>query len=407
MRENFNFCSCYTIVPRTRRFILSVGGFVVIIFIIINAIFKNVSYASDEAIALSNGIQELLDKLQIQDLESIIEKNQFLNNYGGTAKEIITALINGDLKLDYQSLWNGLFSKLVQSFSKHISIFIEILAVSIFYSLLKMLSDSMINEHTYQVVRVVCLVSVIVLLGTIIISLAKNTYVIINKIKTQIEVVIPILITLSVVTGATATAAISQPIAIFLTSSIIEFFSLFVVPITVCNIIINLLSKLNPDFSFVDFCKLNRSIIKWCVGLLITLFGIFVTLQSNVSQTYDGLLFKTTKYLVGSSIPIVGNFLSGGLDIFLASGIAIKNSIGLCGLIVLIVQILDPLIMILACNLFLKFNAAILSFMDVGEVASILTNLSEDLNYFIISILVISFLYVLLILSLINSVNLV
>ena len=51
---------------------------------------------------------------------------------------------------------------------------------------------------------------------------------------------------------------------------------------------------------------------------------------------------QTTKYTIKSYIPIMGGYLSEGMDLILASSLLIKNSLGLVGVMLLITTILSP-----------------------------------------------------------------
>ena len=105
--------------------------------------------------------------------------------------------------------------------------------------------------------------------------------------------------------------------------------------------------------------KLIKGIIKWVLGITVTVFSVFLTVQSSATSLFDGVIFKATKYIIGNSVPIVGGFLSGGFDLLTAAGLLIKNSVGLCGIIMLLMQIAGPLILLIAFSLLLKAVGAI------------------------------------------------
>ena len=68
--------------------------------------------------------------------------------------------------------------------------------------------------------------------------------------------------------------------------------------------------------------------------------------------TYDGISFKAARYAIGNSVPVVGGFLSGGLDLLMAGGMLIKNSVGMCGILLLVIVIAVPLVQLVVYNLF-------------------------------------------------------
>ena len=65
----------------------------------------------------------------------------------------------------------------------------------------------------------------------------------INGVKRQIEIITPILATLTVLTGGTSSAAIYQPSAIFLSGGAVEIVSCFIFPATVGVVVLNFMSR--------------------------------------------------------------------------------------------------------------------------------------------------------------------
>ncbi len=227
----------------------------------------------------------------------------------------------------------------------------------------------------------------------------------INNVKRQIEIITPILATLTVLTGGTSTAAIYQPSAIFLSSGAIEIISGFIFPATITVIILNFMSKLNPQMSFTGVSTLVKSIMKWVIGITVTVFSIFITAQSSASSLFDGILFKATKYAVSNSVPIVGNFLSSGFDMLTSAGLLIKSSVGVCGLVLLLFELLGPIILLAAFSLLLKLVGAIVQPIGENTLYNLLSDLSKDIEYFIAGLLTVAFMYALIIMLIINSAN--
>ena len=151
--------------------------------------------------------------------------------------------------------------------------------------------------------------------------------------------------------------------------------------------------------------KLLKSIMKWVLGITVTVFSVFLTVQSSATSLFDGVLFKATKYIIGNSVPIVGGFLSGGFDLLTAAGLLIKNSVGVCGIVLLIAQAASPLILLIAFSLLLKVVGAVVQAAGENELYSLFSDLSSDTEYFIAGLLTVAFMYLLIIMLVINSAN--
>ena len=169
--------------------------------------------------------------------------------------------------------------------------------------------------------------------------------------------------------------------------------------------VLNFMSKINPQITFMGMSKLLKSIMKWVLGITVTVFSVFLTVQSSATSLFDGVLFKATKYIIGNSVPIVGGFLSGGFDLLTAAGLLIKNSVGVCGIVLLIAQAASPLILLIAFSRLLKVVGAVVQAAGENELYSLFSDLSSDTEYFIAGLLTVAFMYLLIIMLVINSAN--
>ena len=286
---------------------------------------------------LNENISELLKDLDLTELEKYLEENadSYLFKFGDTAKEIVEYLIQGNLGTDYGGYLSELFSIILKNVISLIPAFAEITAVALLSAVVSAAEGNVLSKSTSKIVHLACYSLIILIIGSMLAGIISNCVTCINSVKKQIEIITPILATLTVLTGGTSSAAIYQPSAIFLSGGAVEIVSAFIFPATIAVIILNFMSKLNSQMSFTGVTALVKSIMKWVIGITVTVFSIFITAQSSASSLFDGIIFKATKYVVSNSVPIVGNFLSSGFDMLTSAGLLIKSSVGICGLIML------------------------------------------------------------------------
>ena len=139
------------------------------------------------------------------------------------------------------------------------------------------------------------------------------------------------------------------------------------------------------------------------MGITLAVFSIFITVQSTAASLFDGIFFKATKYLVGSSVPIVGNFLSSGVDMIVAAGSVIRSSVGIVGIILLVAEVAPPIIMLIAFSLILKLMAAIVQPLGENTLCSLFSDLASDIEYIMAGVCVVAFLYALIVMLIISS----
>lgn len=360
---------------------------------------------ADEEDELNDNITSIIDGIDLSELEEYLAEHQsdFLFNFGDTAREIIEYLVKGDLGVDYSGYLNQIFSVLFKNVISLIPAFAQIIAIAILCAVIQSAEGGIIGKTTSKVVKTACYSLIIAIISSMLAGIVSSSLECIRTIKRQVEIVTPILVTLTVLSGGGGAGAIYSPSALFLSSGAIEIINGFVFPATIAVVILNFMSKLGADLSFSGTTKLIKSVMKWAIGITVTVFSLFLTVQSTASSLFDGIFFKATKYLVGNSVPIVGNFLSAGVDMMVAAGSLIKSSVGIFGIILLLSEIAQPVILLAAFSLILKLAGAIVQPIGESTLYAMFSDLSNDVEYFIAGLLTVSFMYTLIIMLIINS----
>jgi len=366
-----------------------------------------VSAATDGATELNGNIAKLLENLDLSELQKYLDENadSYLFNFGGTAKEIVAYLIGGNLGTEYSGYLNELFSIIFKDVISLIPAFATVTAVGLLSAVVSVAEGTVIGKSTSKIVHLACYSVIILIISSMLVGVVNGCTSCINGVKRQIEIITPILATLTVLTGGTGSAAIYQPSAIFLSGGAVEIVSNFIFPATIGVIVLSFMSGLNDQMSFAGVTDLFKSLMKWVIGITVTVFSIFITAQSSASSLFDGIIFKATKYVIGNSVPIVGNFLSSGFDMLQSAGLLIKSSVGLCGIILLLFEIIQPIITLVAFSVILKIVGAIVQPIGENSLYKILSELSKNVEYFIAGLLTVAFMYALVIMLIINSAN--
>ena len=387
-----------------KRKITAIAGLLIVIFIII-ILSDGLAFADDAEQELNDNISSILDGLDLSAIEEYIKNhgNDFIFSFGDSARDIVEYLLHGNLNIDYSSYLGEIFSVLFENVISLVPAFAQIVALSVICAVVKSAEGSIMSKSTTKAVRIACyaliITILIAMLGGVIATAAQS----IDNIKAQVEVVTPVLVTLTVLTGGSGAGAIYSPSALFIAGGAVEIVSGLIFPATVGIIVINFISKLSPDLSFSGTSKLIKSILKWVIGITLAIFSIFITVQSTGASLFDGIFFKATKYLVGSSVPIVGNFLSAGVDMIVAAGSVIKSSVGMLGIVLLIIEVAPPIILFAAFSLILKFVAAVVQPIGEGTLFSLFSDLAGDIEYFIAGLCTVAFMYALVVMLIISS----
>lgn len=382
--------------------------FLVVLILALPSFFKKrVNAEDDKRAELEENISGLLDGLDLSGLQNYLDghADSYLLHFGGTAREIVEYLIYGNAGTDYGSYLGELGGIVFKKITELVPAFATVAAIALLCAVVTAAEGGILGKSTSKIVKLTCYSFIILILSSMLTGIVSNCVSCINNIKTQIEIVTPILATLTVLTGGAGSAAVYSPPAIFLTGGAVELISGFIFPTTVAVIVLNFMSRLNPDISFAGAGALLKSIMKWAIGITVTVFGVFISSQSAAASLFDGIMFKATKYVVGNSVPIVGNFLSSGFDMLTSAGLLIKNSVGLCGIILLIGETAGPVVLLASFSIILKIVGAVVQPVGENAVYGLLSDLSKDSEFFIAGLLTVAFMYALMVMLIINSAN--
>jgi len=347
---------------------------------------------------LNEQIYEQLDALDLQALENYVQELENLKI--GNVKERLLAYIGGE-SIDYGDFFRQFLSVLFDNVKRMLPAFACVSAVALLCGILHSLQSQFLGQSTAQLVFFVAYMGALIpILGilTECFTFAGDT---VANLLTQMQIVFPIMLTLMAAVGGTVSAAIFQPSVAFLCSSFGSMVEGVVFPLTIAIIAFSMAGNFFGDLKTDRFAKFFKSINKWCMGIGISVFGLFFTVQGLAAANYDGIVRRAAKYAIGTGVPIVGGFLSGGFDLAIAGGIMIKNSLGNFSLFLLISVLIEPLTTLVAANLLFRLTAAIVHPFGESKISNFMEETAENLHYCSAGLLCIAFLYFIVILLLV------
>ena len=345
-------------------------------------------------------IGELLDSLNTDDLQKYLDG---LTEFKGVnVKEKLTSILTGDFSLDYSSMANAVIALVWDQAKIMLPAFAVLLAVAILCGVLNSAKSGFLHSTMSDIINFVGYISVGAVILSCLLGVLQEGFNSVAQMKKQMEIVYPILLTLMAASGGAVSANVFRPAVAFMSGGITQLFSAIVLPGSVAVIILAFVGNLSEDVRTERLGELFKSFNKWIIGLSLGLFSLFLTVQGITSAQYDGLSLRAAKYVLSGSVPIVGGFLSGGLDLVVAGSAIIKNAVGSFSVFMLVGTLLHPLLLIIAFQIFLRLSAAATEPIG-GKISAFLSRLANDCSYFLAGLLCIAFLYFLTLMLLICS----
>lgn len=349
---------------------------------------------------LQEEVQKLLDALDTEELEAYLAT---LPQYEGSdLKEMLASIVTGDFSLDYSSLWQSVLALVWEEGKVMFPAFAVILAVTLLCGILNSAKNGFLKSTMTDIIHFAAYLSVGAVLLSVLISVLQAGFSAIGSMQRQMQIIYPILLTLIAASGGAVSAGIYRPAVAFLSSAVCEMFTAVVLPTSVVVIVLTFVGSLSDEVKTSKLGDFFKSINKWLIGLALGILGIFLTVQGIAAAQYDGISLRAAKYLVSGSVPIVGGFLSGGLDLVLAGSALIKNAVGSFAVFLLFGAILRPVLLFAAFQLFLRLSAAVAEPVG-GRISAFLSRLASDCGFFLAGLCCIAFLYFLTLILLVCS----
>lgn len=354
---------------------------------------------------LSNNIEDQLERIDLSELEEYF--NSIKDKPDLDFFKYFKNMLSGEYEEEFDSVSEYAFELFLSKIYYSMPLFISIIAIAIFCGIVKNVRGTLLSEGIGDLIVFVGLISIITLLTGEIISLFTSTENVIKNIANLNEITSPIIMTLMLATGEKVSASIYKPSASFLANGIITVMQSIVIPLIELILIFNIISAFSSSVKLNKFSDLFYSTIKWIIGIIVTVFSVFLSVKGITGATFDGISIKAAKYAISNSIPLVGGFISGGFDIMLAGSIIIKNSVGIASVVALFYTILSPVVTISVFNLLLKFVAAVTEPVTDGRISSFCGSISKCVSYLNVVLLVTGLMTFITVLLLVFSANLV
>ncbi len=356
--------------------------------------------ANNSLIETTEGLeQSISDILRDVDFTEIEEKiaefdaNQVKMFSLGNVKGKVQDIINGKQAVDYATMLEVIIDVLMQLIVQYVPMFALIIGIGIIASLLGQIKSKFNEKSTSDIVHFVCFCLIVVVMATSVKRLIASTTSTIGGMQSTINVIFPIILTLMTSLGEVSSVSVFQPILAIMSTIISTVIFKVIVPIFIFSFVLNVIGHLSNNIKLDKFNSFLSSLFKWVIGITFTIFFAVISIQGITAGSFDSVSLRTAKFTVSSYVPIMGGYLSQGMDLIMASGVLIKNSIGLVGILIIISSILSPILEIAIFSLMLKAVSAILQPLNNNRITNFLNSSSKNVTMLSTCIIAVSFMY--------------
>ncbi|WP_186578091.1 stage III sporulation protein AE [Aquibacillus kalidii] len=383
---------------------LTIVGLVIIVFC---SIFPTQITAAPEQVE-TQPVGLNMDDISFSEVKGYWDK--VVNEYGGYLPEVrktsffefIKNQENVSLKEWFQGILKFLFHELIAN-GKLLG---TLIMLTLFCMILQTLQTAFENKAVSKVAyAIVYLVLIVLALNSFQLA-ASYVNETINTMSSFMIALLPLMLGLMASFGNLIAVSFFQPVIVFLIHASVLLISKIVIPLFFLSALLNIVSTLSDTYKVTQLADLLKNIGLGLLGGFLSIFLGVISVQGAASAVQDGVAMKTTKFVTGNFIPVVGRMLTDATDTVLSASLLLKNAVGIVGVVILLGLVLFPAVKVFVISLIYKVTTALLQPIGDGPVIKCMDIISKHILYIFAALLVVSFMFFLAIVILVATSNL-
>ncbi|MBR5236408.1 MAG: stage III sporulation protein AE [Clostridia bacterium] len=328
--------------------------------------------------SITAAAQEVEDPIN-QVLDETLTKTESINVPGFDFNQIIKKALGGTLDFRFDTLIHKFFSLLVQDVQANIGLLIKILALAILAGVLCNLQQNLAKGSVAEISFLACFASIAGLSVTILAGINRLAGDTISNMMLLIAGFMPIMGSL---TASASGIAISgfYPGMFVAMQTFVSICQNILLPAIMVISALSVVNAVSGRFHITRLLDVARQMVKWCLGLLLTIFVGILGVHSFTANASVSIAGRTVRYALCNFVPLVGNVLAESAEAVISSVRVVRGAVGVAGAIGLIVLCSVPLIKILATSVLYRFTAGIAEPVTDGRIVRLLMDLSGSIS---------------------------
>lgn len=346
---------------------------------------------------LSQAVNDTLSQIDFGDLShfSVFGGKDFLS--------VLGQILSGEYFQQYPDVLSGIWGLLGSVVLAVLPMVVLVVAITILCGFMGTAKSGGVSNLVFFVAYAAV---VLIVVGNVS-SLVQMVGQTLNSLKSQVDLVFPVILTMMVAGGTSTSANLYQPAVAILSTVMMQIFTHIVMPLFMVSLAFSVVAHLAPSTRLDKFVAFFNSLFKWIVGVCFTVFLSFLAVQGITAGSFDSVSIRATKMTMSGYVPIVGGYMSQGFDLIMASAVLIKNAVGLSGILLLLGIVLAPVVKIVVFSLALKLAAAITQPIGDTRISDFLTTMNKCFGMLVACLLGVVFMYLVILALLIMTGNVI
>ena len=318
--------------------------------------------------------EKLLENLELQQMQEAI--NELLGEQTFHLQDFLEGILRGEQKVSKKQavsfIKELLLSTLVMDRQALSQVFLLVLAAALFVNFTEVFGNGQTGEVSFYIVYMMLSVILIHSFSGISQGIAEK----LEELILFMKALMPSYFLAVTASSGSATAMVFYEMVMGVIYLIQVVLLKFVIPGIHVYVLLEMINYLHKEEVLSHMAELMQTILEWtlktCTGVMIGMQLV----QNMISPALDSL----KRNMIGktaAAIPGVGNVINGVTEVALGTAVLIRNSLGVIGILVLLMLCLPPVVKIGFTTLVYKFLAALVQPVSDKRMVGCLSTVGE------------------------------
>lgn len=320
-----------------------------------------------------------------------------------SAKDILKQLNSGDISLAPSEVLRYILRLLLGEVYDGAKLMALVLAMSVLSSYLSGLKSGFGGAAVADCAFYACFTVISGIASAAFYEAALCASQAIENVAVFMRFIVPVLVTTLLTSGAAISAQTLEPTLLAIVEVTVWVIETVFIPGVMISTALNIVNGMSDKFKTDRMVKLLNSAVKWGLSVMLTVFVSLAGLKSIASAGADGLAVKLSKFAASNLIPMIGGILAESVETVLNCSVVIKNSVGILGIICLILIALRPVLKLGALLIIFRITAAVAEPVSEPKLITCISRLGDSISVLFSMIAAVTVMFVIVMTIMINA----
>lgn len=343
--------------------------------------------------SIGNEYEEELEQYDFSRIQDYLNQQIGGGRNSFTFKELMQSLLNGDLKAAAGLMIDGLKGVLGNEVSHGAGLMGQILVLGVMGAVLSNFSSIFAGSQVSETGFFVTYMLMFTFLAASFQESIAVTYRLIQQILEFMKVLLPAYFLSVAMSGASTTSAALSQLLLLVIALVDSIFLHVLLPLIRIYILLILTGHIAKEDLFSKWTELLKNVICWAMKGLIGLVIGAQALQSMILPYVDSMKHAGLQKLV-EVVPVIGQGASSVSQLLFGAGVLIKNTMGMAGVVILIIMVSVPIFKLVLLMLLYQCMAAALQPICDKRLISCISCIAEGHKMLLGMVLAVSLLFI-------------